>query len=96
MVQTPTKPLTLDEFLKRPETKPASQFINGQIIEKPMPKENTAQFKAIWLLTFTGYSNPNASPAPIQNCAVPLVVDRLYPIWQSLPGNAFPATKTAK
>ncbi|MDZ8242320.1 MAG: Uma2 family endonuclease [Nostoc sp. ChiQUE01a] len=38
MVQTPAKPLTLDEFLKLPETKPASEFIDGQIIQKPMPQ----------------------------------------------------------
>lgn len=38
MVQTPTKPLTLDEFLQQPDTKPASEFIDGQIIQKPMPK----------------------------------------------------------
>jgi Uma2 family endonuclease len=29
--------LTLDEFLKLPDTKPASEFINGRIIQKPMP-----------------------------------------------------------
>lgn len=38
MVQTPSKPLTLEEFLQLPETKPASEFINGQIIQKPMPQ----------------------------------------------------------
>jgi len=38
MVQTPAKPLTLDEFLKLPETKPASELIDGQIIQKPMPQ----------------------------------------------------------
>jgi Uma2 family endonuclease len=38
MVQTPTKPLTLEAFLELPETKPASEFINGQIIQKPMPQ----------------------------------------------------------
>ncbi len=38
MVQLPTKPLTLEEFLKLPETKPASEYINGQIIQKPMPQ----------------------------------------------------------
>ncbi len=38
MVQTPTKQLTLEEFLKLPETKPASEYINGQIIQKPMPQ----------------------------------------------------------
>ena len=38
MVQTPIKTLTLEEFLQQPETKPASEYINGQIIQKPMPK----------------------------------------------------------
>lgn len=35
---TTTQPLTLEEFLKLPETKPASEYINGEIIQKPMPK----------------------------------------------------------
>jgi Uma2 family endonuclease len=38
MVQAPSKPLTLVEFLELPETKPASEYINGKIIQKPMPK----------------------------------------------------------
>ena len=38
MVQAPTKPLTLAEFLELPETKPAREYINGQIIQKPMPQ----------------------------------------------------------
>jgi Uma2 family endonuclease len=38
MVQTPAKPLTLEEFLQLPETEPASEYINGQIIQKPMPQ----------------------------------------------------------
>ncbi|MBD2167845.1 Uma2 family endonuclease [Calothrix membranacea FACHB-236] len=38
MVHSPTKPLTLEEFLKLPETKPASEYINGQVIPKPMPQ----------------------------------------------------------
>lgn len=38
MLQTPTKTLTLEEFLKLPETKPASEYINNQIIQKPMPQ----------------------------------------------------------
>lgn len=38
MVQTPNKTLTLEEFLKLPETKPASEYIDGQILQKPMPK----------------------------------------------------------
>lgn len=38
MVKSPTKPLTLEEFLKLPETKPSSEYINSQIIQKPMPQ----------------------------------------------------------
>lgn len=38
MLQTPKKTTTLEEFLKLPETKPASEYINGQIIQKPMPQ----------------------------------------------------------
>jgi Uma2 family endonuclease len=45
MVQTPSKAATLEEFLKLPETKPASEYIEGQIIQKPMPqgKHSTIQ-----------------------------------------------------
>lgn len=38
MLQTPTQTLTLEAFLKYPETKPAREYINGQIIQKPMPQ----------------------------------------------------------
>jgi Uma2 family endonuclease len=38
MVQTPVKPLTLEAFLELPETQPASEYIGGQIIQKPMPQ----------------------------------------------------------
>ncbi|NJR41094.1 MAG: Uma2 family endonuclease, partial [Leptolyngbyaceae cyanobacterium CSU_1_4] len=37
MVQTSAKPLTLDEFLALPDTKPASEYLNGKVIQKPMP-----------------------------------------------------------
>ncbi|MGK7933448.1 MAG: Uma2 family endonuclease [Microcystaceae cyanobacterium] len=38
MVQSPPKPLTLEAFLKLPETKPANEYIDGEIIQKPMPQ----------------------------------------------------------
>jgi Uma2 family endonuclease len=45
MVQTPIKPITIEAFLQLPETKPASEFIDGQIVQKPMPqgKHSTIQ-----------------------------------------------------
>ncbi|WP_373540965.1 Uma2 family endonuclease [Chamaesiphon sp.] len=38
MVQTPNKQISLEEFLKLAETKPASEYIDGQITQKPMPQ----------------------------------------------------------
>jgi len=38
MAQIAVEKLTLEEFLKLPETKPASEYIDGRIIRKPMPQ----------------------------------------------------------
>lgn len=38
MVRTPVRQITLEEFLVLPDTKPASEYINGEIIQKPMPQ----------------------------------------------------------
>jgi Uma2 family endonuclease len=38
MVQSLAQVLTLEEFLKLPETEPASEYIDGYIIQKPMPQ----------------------------------------------------------
>mgnify|MGYP002777090808 CR=1 FL=1 len=38
MVQVPDTITTLEEFLKLPETEPASEYFDGQIIQKPMPQ----------------------------------------------------------
>lgn len=40
MVQTPIRPITLEHFLELPETKPASEYIDGQINQKPMPQSH--------------------------------------------------------
>jgi len=47
MVQIPEKTITLEEFLKQPETKPASEYINGAVVQKPMPqgKHSTLQIE---------------------------------------------------
>lgn len=38
MTTSAAKAITLEEFLKLPKTKPASEYIEGEIIQKPMPK----------------------------------------------------------
>jgi Uma2 family endonuclease len=38
MVQVIVKPLSLEEFLAKPETEPESEYFDREIIQKPMPK----------------------------------------------------------
>nr|WP_088890181.1 Uma2 family endonuclease [Leptolyngbya ohadii] len=38
MVRALSQELTLEEFLQLPETKPTSEYIDGQIIQKPTPQ----------------------------------------------------------
>lgn len=39
--------LSLDEFLKLPETKPASEFVEGRIYQKPMPQGRHSLFQTV-------------------------------------------------
>jgi Uma2 family endonuclease len=39
MVQIPVRQITLEEFLELPDTQPASEYIDGEIIQKPMPQK---------------------------------------------------------
>jgi Uma2 family endonuclease len=49
MLQIQSKASTLMEFLDLPETKPASEYVDGRIIQKPMPqgKHSTIQEEII-------------------------------------------------
>ncbi len=40
-----TQPLTLEAFLQLPETEPASEFIAGEIYQKPMPKSKHSRLQ---------------------------------------------------
>ena len=46
MVQTRSATLTLAEFLELPETKPANEYIEGRIIQKPMPQGKHSTIRA--------------------------------------------------
>jgi Uma2 family endonuclease len=45
MVATPVKNLTLENFLALPETKPASEYLDGKIVQKPMPQGKHSVFQ---------------------------------------------------
>jgi Uma2 family endonuclease len=58
MVQTSSKSLTLEEFLKLPETKPASEYIEGEIIQKPMPQGEHSTIQAELIIAITAVVKP--------------------------------------
>ncbi len=58
MVQAPFKTLTLEEFLQLPETKPASEYIDGQIIQKPMPQGKHSTIQGVLVPAINGVVKP--------------------------------------
>ncbi len=58
MVQSPPQSITLDKFLKLPETKPASEYINGQIIQKPMPQGKHSAIQTEFSTTINSILKP--------------------------------------
>jgi Uma2 family endonuclease len=58
MVQALSKTLTLEAFLQQPETKPASEYINGQIIQKSMPKGKHSRLQGKFVPAINEVVNP--------------------------------------
>lgn len=58
MVQAPYKILALAEFLKLPETKPASEYIDGKIIQKPMPQGKHSVIQGEFVLAINSTLKP--------------------------------------
>lgn len=70
MVQVPEKTLTLEEFLKLPETKPASEYIDGRIIQKltPQGKHSILQGELITAINLVVEDQKNALAFPELRC----------------------------
>ena len=63
--------MTLEDFLLLPETKPASEFINGQIIQKPMPQGHHSIIQRQLVLSIESKLKPQkiASAYPELRCS---------------------------
>ena len=90
MVQTPSKPLTLEEFLQQPETKPAREYINGNIVQKPMPqgKHSRIQGKFVTTIETLYDTQPTALAFPELRCTFggrSLVPDIVVLQWDRIP-----------
>ncbi len=93
MVQTPLKPLILEEFLKLPDTKPASEFFDGQIIQKPIPqgKHSTIQSDFGTLVNGVLKSSRIARAYPELRCSFgerSIVPDIAVFTWERIPRDA--------
>ncbi|MCP2731209.1 Uma2 family endonuclease [Limnofasciculus baicalensis] len=90
MVQTLSKPLTLDEFLDQTETKPASEYIDGQIIQKPMPQGEHSVIQGEMVTTANAALKPNkiARAFPELRCTFggrSIVPDVSVFLWDRIP-----------
>lgn len=88
-----TRPITLAEFLKLPETKPASEFIDGQIYQKPMPqgKHSTLQLRLADTINEAGFPQQIAYAFPELRCTFggrSIVPDVAVFTWDRIPFDA--------
>lgn len=85
--------LTLEEFLKLPETKPASEFINGCIYQKPMPqgKHSRLQLKFCNVVNDVAETTKIALAFPELRCTFgsrSIIPDASVFLWQRIPFDA--------
>ncbi|MEO0406620.1 MAG: Uma2 family endonuclease [Cyanobacteria bacterium P01_A01_bin.135] len=102
MVQTPAEPITLTTFLTQPETEPASEYVDGAILQKPMPqgKHSRLQDKFVKVINAAAESERVACAFPELRCTFggsSIVPDIAVFTWARIPtdesgeiANAFP------
>jgi Uma2 family endonuclease len=90
MVQSLPKVITLIEFLNLPETKPASEYIDGLIIQKPMPqgKHSTIQGELVPMINQLVKAKQIARAFPELRCTFgdrSIVPDIAVFTWERIP-----------
>lgn len=62
--------LSLEEFLALPDTKPGSEYINGEVVQKPMPDTDHAIVQRLLSFVFTLFlrAHPIADGGPEWRC----------------------------
>jgi len=85
-----TNNLSIKEFLALPETKPASEYIDGQIYQKPMPQFQHSTFQAEIVTAINLISKPQkiAFAFPELRCNfgdVSIVPDIAVMRWENIP-----------
>jgi len=84
------QPTNIEEFLQLPETEPASEFIQGQIIQKPMPQGQHSQLQIDLCETINQITKPQkiAKAFPELRCifsGLAIVPDIAVFRWERIP-----------
>ena len=90
MATIQSKQITLEEFLALPETKPASEYLDGKIIQKPMPKGKHSIIQAELIIALNGTLKPQkiARAFPELRCTFggrSIVPDVSVFTWEKIP-----------
>lgn len=90
IVNKVSQKLTLEEFLTLPETKPASEYIDGEIYQKPMPQgeHSTLQGELVSAINYLGKSQKLVYALPELRCTFggrSIVPDIAVFIWEKIP-----------
>lgn len=92
MLQARPKPITLDEFLTLPETEPASEYIDGYSLQKPMPQGEHSTIQGELVIAINAVTKPQkiARAYPELRCTFAgrsLVPDVAVFRWERIPRN---------
>jgi Uma2 family endonuclease len=84
------RPITIEEFLQLPETEPASEFIDGKIIQKPMPQGEHSQLQIDLCETINQIAKPQkiAKAFPELRCVfggLAIIPDITVFRWERIP-----------
>jgi Uma2 family endonuclease len=90
MVQVGSNRLTLTEFLDLPETKPAAEYIEGRIVQKPMPQGKHSRIQGTFVAAINSVvqSRKMACAFPELRCTVggrSTVPDIAVFVWSRIP-----------
>nr|WP_041933199.1 Uma2 family endonuclease [Gloeothece verrucosa] len=90
MIQTAKPALSLEEFLKLPETQPESEYLDGKIIQKPMPqgKHSRIQGKLVTTINAIAETERIALALPELRCSFggqSIVPDVAVLKWENIP-----------
>jgi len=96
MVQTPVRALTLEEFLQQPETKPASEYIDGQVVQKDMPKADHGIVQAELVTAMNNALKPGKQGRPISELRCTFGDRSIVPDITVLPWSSIPRHENGK